>query len=105
MAGMPGALRHTPKVSTTQLGRYPLEAELGRGAMGVVYRSTHPRLDIPVAIQVLAEQYSSDLSFRQRFHRHAATLASLNHPGRVRVYDSDEDAPVLVIVMARCEGR
>src|ERR1700737_3460156 len=76
MAGMPGALRHTPKVSTTQLGRYPIEAELGRGAMGVVYRSTHPRLDIPVAIKVLAEQYSSDLSFRQRFHREAATGAS-----------------------------
>src|SRR5437868_5533604 len=43
-----------PKVSTTQLGRYPIEAELGRGAMGVVYRSTHPRLEIPVAIKVLS---------------------------------------------------
>src|SRR5256886_17022427 len=76
-----------PKVSTTQLGRYPIEAELGRGAMGVVYRSTHPRLEIPVAIKVLAEQYSSDANFRQRFHREAATVASLNHPGIVRVYD------------------
>src|SRR6202022_573465 len=105
MAGMPGALRHTPTVSTTQLGRYPIEAELGRGAMGVVYRSTHPRLDIPVAIKVLAEQYSSDLSFRQRFHREAATVASLNPPGIVRVYDFDEDGPVLFIVMEWVEGR
>src|SRR5437660_1791153 len=102
---MPGALRHTPKVSTTQLGRYPIEAELGRGAMGVVYRSTHPRLDIPVAIKVLAEQYSGDLSFRQRFHREAATVASLNHPGIVRVYDFDEDGPVLFIVMEWVDGR
>src|SRR6266513_2617150 len=94
-----------PKVSTTQLGRYPIEAELGRGAMGVVYRSTHPRLEIPVAIKVLAEQYSSDANFRQRFHREAATVASLNHPGIVRVYDFDEDGPVLVIVMAWVEGR
>jgi hypothetical protein len=73
--------------------------------MGVVYRSTHPRLGIPVAIKVLAEQYSSDPSFRQRFHREAATVASLNHPGIVRVYDFDEDGPVLFIVMEWVEGR
>ncbi len=92
-------------MSTTQLGKYPIEAELGRGAMGVVYRSTHPRLEIPVAIKVLAEQYSSDTSFRQRFHREAATVAALNHPGIVRVYDFDEDGPVLFIVMEWVEGR
>ncbi|HZK72899.1 MAG TPA: protein kinase [Clostridia bacterium] len=92
-------------MSTTQLGRYPIEAELGRGAMGVVYRSTHPRLEIPVAIKVLAEQYSTDASFRQRFHREAATVAALNHPGIVRVYDFDEDGPVLFIVMEWVEGR
>src|SRR3989454_6421299 len=94
-----------PKVSTTQLGRYPIEAELGRGAMGVVYRSTHPRLEIPVAIKVLSDQYSSDPSFRQRFHREAATVAALNHPGIVRVYDFDEDGPVLFIVMEWVDGR
>src|SRR5947208_2902275 len=94
-----------PKVSTTQLGRYPIEAELGRGAMGVVYRSTHPRLEIPVAIKVLSDQNSSDPSFRQRFHREAATVAALNHPGIVRVYDFDEDGPVLFIVMEWVDGR
>src|SRR6266850_1731354 len=73
--------------------------------MGVVYRSTHPRLEIPVAIKVLAEQYSSDQNFRQRFHREAATVAALNHPGIVRVYDFDEDGPVLFIVMEWVEGR
>ena len=92
-------------MATTQLGKYPIEAELGRGAMGVVYRSTHPRLEIPVAIKVLAEQYSSDANFRQRFHREAATVAALNHPGIVRVYDFDEDGPVLFIVMEWVEGR
>ena len=92
-------------MATAQLGKYPIEAELGRGAMGVVYRSTHPRLEIPVAIKVLAEQYSSDPNFRQRFHREAATVAALNHPGIVRVYDFDEDGPVLFIVMEWVEGR
>ena len=94
-----------PNVSTTQLGRYPIEAELGRGAMGVVYRSTHPRLEIPVAIKVLSDQYSQDPAFRQRFHREAATVAALNHPGIVRVYDFDEDGPVLFIVMEWVDGR
>jgi predicted Ser/Thr protein kinase len=91
--------------TTHQIGKYPVEAELGRGAMGVVYRSTHPRLEIPVAIKVLADQYSSDANFRQRFHREAATVAALNHPGIVRVYDFDEDGPVLFIVMEWVEGR
>jgi predicted Ser/Thr protein kinase len=104
-----GAVRHSDNPSgqkvTTQIGHYPIEAELGRGAMGVVYRSTHPRLGIPVAIKVLAEQFSSDRSFRERFHREAATVASLNHPGIVRVYDFDEDGPVLFIVMEWVEGR
>ena len=58
-----------------------------------------------MAIKVLAEQYSSDASFRQRFHREAATVAALNHPGIVRVYDFDEDGPVLFIVMEWVEGR
>jgi predicted Ser/Thr protein kinase len=58
-----------------------------------------------VAIKVLAEQYSTDASFRQRFHREAATVAALNHPGIVRVYDFDEDGPVLFIVMEWVEGR
>src|SRR4051794_3297290 len=73
--------------------------------MGVVYRSTHPRLEIPVAIKVLSDQYSSDPNFRQRFHREAATVAALNHPGIVRVYDFDEDGPVLFIVMEWVDGR
>src|SRR5439155_1457083 len=54
---------------------------------------------------VLSDQYSSDPSFRQRFHREAATVAALNHPGIVRVYDFDEDGPVLFIVMEWVDGR
>src|SRR5258706_4546619 len=82
-----------------------MEAELGRGAMGVVYRSTHPRLEIPVAIKLLAEQFLNGRNCRQRFHREAATVASLNHPGIVRVYDFDEDGPVLFNVMEWVDGR
>jgi predicted Ser/Thr protein kinase len=73
--------------------------------MGVVYRGIHPGLDVPVAIKVLADHYSRDDSFRQRFQREAATIASLNHPGIVRVYDFDTDEDRLFIVMELVEGR
>jgi predicted Ser/Thr protein kinase len=74
--------------------------------MGVVYRGMHPGLDLPVAIKVLAETFSKDPNFRQRFQREAATIASLNHPGIVRVYDFDTDpAGSLFIVMEYVEGR
>jgi predicted Ser/Thr protein kinase len=73
--------------------------------MGVVYRGRHPGLDVPVAIKVLADNYSRDASFRRRFQREAATIAALNHPGIVRVYDFDEDEGSLFIVMEFVEGR
>jgi predicted Ser/Thr protein kinase/MoxR-like ATPase len=86
------------------LGRFPVEAELGRGAMGVVYKGFHPGLEVPVAIKVLGETYSKDPGFRRRFQREAASIAALNHPGIVRVYDFDEDGGSLFIVMEFIEG-
>src|SRR5438045_9378849 len=82
-----------------------MEAERRLSSSRVVYRSTHPRLETPVAIKLLSDQYSNDPNFRQRFHREAATVAALNHPGIVRVYDFDEDGPVLFIVMEWVDGR
>ena len=89
----------------SQLGRFSVQAELGRGAMGVVYRGLHPGLEVPVALKVLSETYSRDESFRARFQREAAMIASLNHPGIVRVYDFDSDQGSLFIVMEYVEGR
>ncbi len=88
-----------------RLGRFEIAEELGRGAMGVVYRGMHPGLGVPVAIKVLAETYSRDESFRARFQREAATVASLNHPGIVRIYDFDAHQGALFIVMEFVEGR
>ncbi len=73
--------------------------------MGVVYQAIHPGLGLPVAIKVLAESFSADESFRIRFQREAATAASLNHPGIVRVYDFDTDEGSFFIVMEFVEGR
>jgi predicted Ser/Thr protein kinase len=86
------------------LGRFPVTEELGRGAMGVVYKGFHPGLEVPVAIKVLSDNYSKDAQFRHRFQREAAAIAALNHPGIVRVYDFDTDQDSLFIVMEFVDG-
>jgi serine/threonine protein kinase len=87
-----------------KFGRFQIQAEMGRGAMGVVYQAMHPGLGVPVAIKVLSEEYSRDESFRTRFQREATMVAGLNHPGIVRIYDFDSDAGSLFIVMELVEG-
>ncbi|HEX6547955.1 MAG TPA: protein kinase [Candidatus Dormibacteraeota bacterium] len=93
--GEPLALPH--------VGRFVVEAELGRGSMGVVYKGFHPGLGIPVAIKVVHE-HSGNQALRQRFAREAASIASLNHPGIVRLFDFDSDQDQLFMVMEYVEG-
>lgn len=89
----------------TRFGRFTVQSELGRGAMGVVYKGMHPGLGVPVAVKVLGESFSGDPNFRLRFQREAEAIAALNHPGIVRVYDFDEHEGSLFIVMEYVEGR
>ncbi len=74
------------------IGRYPVDAELGRGGMGVVYRARDPRLDRPVAIKVLSESLASDAVQLSRFVREAKLLARFNHPNIAAIYGFDETA-------------
>jgi hypothetical protein len=60
---------------------------LGAGGMGAVYRARQRGLDRMVALKILPPQFSADLSFAERFAREARTLARLNHPNIVDVYD------------------
>ncbi len=93
-----------PPVSLPRVGRFQVESELGRGSMGVVYKGTHPSLNIPVAIKVVTD-HSGNLALRQRFEREAASIATLNHPGIVRLYDFDHDRDQLFMVMEYVQGR
>lgn len=60
---------------------------IGRGGMGRVFRARHARLDRVVAVKFLPAELAGDNTFRQRFEREARTLARLNHPHIVTVYD------------------
>jgi tRNA A-37 threonylcarbamoyl transferase component Bud32 len=92
-----------------QLGRYEIVAELGRGAMGAVFRARDPKIDRTVAIKTIAVPASSRHDaehYRQRFFREAQAAGRLSHPGIVTIYDvgEDEAAHTPFIVMECVEG-
>ncbi|HWZ44589.1 MAG TPA: serine/threonine-protein kinase [Candidatus Saccharimonadales bacterium] len=79
----------------SQLGRYEILAELGRGSMGAVFQARDPKIGRVVAIKTIAVPGSGpgeEEQYRQRFVREAQAAGRLSHPGIVTVYDVDEDA-------------
>ncbi|MCZ8131528.1 MAG: protein kinase [Steroidobacteraceae bacterium] len=101
-----GRVKRPPK---PRLGRYELERELGRGAMGTVYLGRDPHINRVVAIKALpiAEEFEEqDLAeARARFFREAEMAGRLSHPGIVTVYDAGEDGAVAWIAMEYVQGR
>lgn len=87
-----------------QVGKYVVEAELGRGGMGVVYRARHATLERTVALKVLSPKLAPDSSARGRFVREAQAIARLNHPGIVQIFDIEEQEELLYLVMEFVEG-
>ena len=73
-----------------ELAGYRLEALLGRGGMGVVYRAYDLALDRNVALKLLAPHLADDISFRERFLRESRLAASLEHPNVVPIHDAGE---------------
>ncbi len=88
-------------------GRYELQAELGEGGMGVVYRSEHPALGRPVAIKVMHEiDEDEDPRARLRFLREARCMARVHHRSVARLYDLVDDPEAgLAMVLELIEGR
>ncbi len=82
----------SPDKVAALLPQYQVEAILGRGGMGAVYKGIQIGLDRPVAIKLLPAEFAADESFVARFRREARTLAKLQHPGIVAVYDSGQTA-------------
>jgi tRNA A-37 threonylcarbamoyl transferase component Bud32 len=95
----------------SSIGRYEIEREIGRGAMGVVYLAHDPRLQRRVAVKTytLPDGISEDLAkeFHERFLREARAAASLSHPGIVTIFDAGEDQALGLpyIAMEYVEGQ
>ena len=76
----------------TRVGVYEIQALLGAGGMGEVYRARDPKLDRDVALKVLPPAVAQDPDRLTRFEREAKSLAALNHPNIAQIY-AVEDAP------------
>ncbi|HEX6780106.1 MAG TPA: protein kinase [Ktedonobacterales bacterium] len=87
-----------------RLGVYELQEEIGRGAMGIVYRGRQVTLDRTVAVKVLLESLAGDESFVTRFIREARIVASLSHPNIIHVYDAGVSDNLLYFAMEFISG-
>jgi class 3 adenylate cyclase/tetratricopeptide (TPR) repeat protein len=88
----------------TDVAGYRVEALLGRGGMGVVYRARQRSLDRPVALKVIAPQYAQDPLLRARFVRESRLAASIDHPNVIPIYEADERDGLLFLAMRYVEG-
>ena len=79
-----------PLVAGMRLGPYEIEALLGSGGMGEVYRARDTRLARTVAIKVLPAAFAADPDRRARFEREAKAIAGLTHPHICALYDIGE---------------
>ena len=91
------------------IGRYEILAELGRGAMGVVYKARDPKIGRTIAIKTIkladkAAESETD-KLRERLFREAQSAGRLSHPGIVTIYDVDEEAGMAYITMEFVEGK
>jgi eukaryotic-like serine/threonine-protein kinase len=87
-----------------RLGPYEIQAAIGAGGMGEVYRARDTRLDRTVAIKVLPEHVNHDPMLRERFEREARAVAALNHPHICTLHDVGRQKGVDFLVMEHLDG-
>lgn len=96
-------------VEKPMLGRYQVEKELGKGAMGVVYLGKDPKIGRVVAIKTMAlsQEFEGDdlADARERFFREAETAGRLQHQNIVTIFDAGEEHDLAYIAMEFLKGR
>ena len=97
--GRPTNASPLPLTIGSTLDRYRIEAPVGRGGMGTVYRAVDLDLGRPVALRVLDEHLTGDPSFSSRFLAEARMAASLDHPNILPIYRAGEEDGRLFIAM------
>src|SRR5689334_14330299 len=97
-------MEHPTWIGRTLGNRYRIDKLLGQGGMSAVYKAMDPNLRRVVAIKLIHEHLSTDLSFVQRFEGEAAAVASLRHPNIVQVYDFNNDDGVYYMVLEFIAG-
>ncbi len=97
------------QIEKPMLGRYQVEKELGKGAMGVVYLGRDPKINRVVAIKTMAlsQEFDEDelADVKERFFREAETAGRLNHPNIVTIFDAGEEHDLAYISMEFLKGK
>ena len=88
----------------SELGRFVIRRELGRGSFGIVYLAYDARLRREVALKVPRAEVFLTPELRARFRHEAMAAAGLDHPNIVPVYEAGEEGPVCFIASAYCPG-
>jgi serine/threonine-protein kinase len=94
-------------MTLTNIGRYEIQEELGRGAMAVVYKAVDPLIGRVVAIKTIRLEHNMGMKrdeLRKRLYREAQSAGGLNHPNIVTIYDIGEEAEITYIAMEYIEG-
>jgi len=96
----------TKNTSQKQLGRYRVIAEVGRGAMGIVYKAEDPVLDRPLAIKTIfiPADETDRKEYEARFNQEARAAGRLAHPGIVTIYDVGREGEMLFMAMELLDG-
>ncbi len=94
----------SPEEIAGKFPQFEITACLGRGGMGVVYKARQKSLDRWVALKILPPERVGEERFAERFEREAQTLAKLNHPNIVTVFDYGESGGLFYIVMEYVDG-
>ena len=96
------------EIEKPMLGRYQVEKELGKGAMGIVYLGKDPKIGRTVAIKTMAltQEFEPDelKSVKERFFREAETAGRLSHPNIVQIFDAGEEHDLAYIAMEFIKG-
>ena len=99
----------SPGIQKPTIGRYSIDEEIGRGAMGMVYLGHDPKIGRTVAIKtmMLSQEFEGDKldDVKRRFFREAETAGKLDHPNIVTIYDVGEDQDLSYIAMDYIKGR
>ena len=94
----------SPEQLSTAIPSVKVVELLGHGGMGAVYRARQLNLDRPVALKILAPRLGNDPGFAERFAREARTLARLNHPNIVTIFDFGRTDEFCYLIMELIEG-
>src|SRR5512143_513174 len=86
------------------LGQYEITAVLGRGGMATVYRAKQLNIKREVAVKVIKPDLAEASDFVRRFEREAETIASLEHPHIIKLFDYGQHGDMVYLVMQLLKG-